>query len=393
MQYPDARSFERQQPILIGAINEQIERAGSLQNYLRAVYEGHITYDSDGNRQHSPELLLMQGIARFMGGSDPFTADQRDIDSIFRGELLGAAVARELLGEEMWRQYAHALLGDYLNRHVKTSLLSRPIPNANSNNNLLLDSIFSELTCDDTDSPLPDELEGLIMDWTEELSDDPSDQFNMTIGFRLIVQLVAKRTNGPTDSDQALSEKSTDESLEPEVSPFERVMRHKKMMRKYDKFVNNSMDREQPHIDSIMSFADHCTDNILNKDFMHSSMAQQIEMLNSIKATADKLVRELLNGATTDVGVECPGYFVTPLEFPMDFNWSEHFIDTVETDAHNTMPRGQYDGAFIPDVYFCGGKPFKSLDDFFISYGQPMLVLNDGKQLYWIPFSYVNGLV
>lgn len=392
MEQPDARPFERLQPAHVGRIDEQIAQAGSLQNYLRQLYESQITYDSDGTQKLSPELLQMQGMARFIGGSDPLTAEQRDIDSIFRGELLGMAVASELLGIELWQKHAHQLLRNYLNIHIKNNLQSNPVANARIDDHSLLNSIYHELTCDETDSRLPDELEGLIMHWADELSDDPSDQFNMTIGFRMIVQLVAKRAEEPDEKTLPTTRPFVKDAKIDE-DPLNNIMNSKKLLRKYNRFVSDSIEREDPLVEAINGFARECQKSIFGVSFMRLSIDRQIEIINGVKEVADRLFKSLLNSDTAVVSIECPGYFVTPTEFSMNLDWSKHFVDSADAGPNDVVPRGEYNGALVPDIFFHGSIPFRSLNDFSISYGQPMVVLKNGAQLYWIPFSYINGIL
>lgn len=392
MEQPDARPFERLQPAHVGRIDEQIAQAGSLQNYIRQIYESQVTYDTDGTKKLSPELLQMQGMARFIGGSDPLTADQRDIDSIFRGELLGMAVARELLSEELWQKHAHQLLRDYLNNHIANILKSNPVTSVLNDDHSLLNSIYHELTCDETDSPLPDELEMLIMHWTEELSDDPSDQFNITIGFRMIVQLVAKRAEEPDEKTLPTTQPFVKDTKIDE-DPLNNIMKTKKLLRKYNRFVSDSIEREDPLVEAINGFARECQNSIFGMGFMQLSVDRQIEIINCVKDVADRLFKSLLNSDTAVISIECPGYFVTPTEFSMNLDWSKHFVDSADAGSNDVVPRGEYNGALVPDIFFHGSIPFRSLNDFSISYGQPMVVLKNDSQLYWIPFSYINGIL
>lgn len=392
MEQPDARPFERLQPAHVGRIDEQIAQAGSLQNYLRQLYESQITYDSDGTQKLSPELLQMQGMARFIGGSDPLTAEQRDIDSIFRGELLGMAVASELLGIELWQKHAHQLLRNYLNIHIKNNLQSNPVANARIDDHSLLNSIYHELTCDETDSRLPDELEGLIMHWADELSDDPSDQFNMTIGFRMIVQLVAKRAEEPDEKTLPTTRPFVKDAKIDE-DPLNNIMNSKKLVRKYNRFVSDSIEREDPLVEAINAFARECRELINCESFLQSSIEHQIDMLKTFGAAGDGIFKSLLNRDKSTVAIDCPYYYVTPLEFPMSLNWDEYLVDNVDDDFDGNMPRGEYNGALIPDIYLHSKQPFRSINDFNISDGEPMVVLRNGDKQYWVPFSAIYGLL
>lgn len=207
MSFPEESGYSAEHPTgpeLLGLLNAERDRVGSTKSYLEVTC---IYYESVP--EHAVNMMQLGRMAGMVTNPNNEPSYPRSLtDAFYKGEVM-AYNFHERSSGEIWSTASYSLFNKNM---IKTLSAGRDEEGTHRERmQRIADELMGDLELVD-ESEMPPALDQLIIDWSEQATDNPEEQWYMILGFRHIIMQVERISSAPHGDASSHPESALSES-------------------------------------------------------------------------------------------------------------------------------------------------------------------------------------